>query len=203
MKTKWIIGLMAAATFASCGGDAKEEESTENKDTVTEVKDTVPAYEYKFAVSEETLPTRWWVYIGDSTNLAGLEGFFMKNTVTLADFSKKSKLAPSPLMAAYDGFSMDKKFYTRAGFQVSDSTLKVKGNLKLEKVNGGNAVKTVVNGKYEQLHDAWGDVMHYVEEKGLTPNGSGWEVYNVRYETEKDTAKWVTTIYLPVAPAAK
>ncbi|MFI5205191.1 MAG: hypothetical protein ACHQF2_11905, partial [Flavobacteriales bacterium] len=148
MKTKWIIGLMAAATFASCGGDQKEEDSTENKDTVTEVKDTVPAYEYKYTVTEEAIPAGWWVNIGDSTSLATMEGFFMKNTVTLKDYSKKNKLAPGPLMAAYDGFSMEKKFYARVGFAVTDSTLKVKGNLKLEKINASNAVKTVVTGNY-------------------------------------------------------
>lgn len=202
MKTKFIIGLMAVATFASCGGEQKEEESTENKDTVTEVKDTVPAYEYKFTVTEEALPAGWWVNIGDSMSIATMEGFFMKNMVTLKDFSKKNKVT-APVMAAYDGFSMEKKFYTRVGVPVTDSTMKVKGNMKLEKINPSNAVKTVVTGNYDQLHAAWDDIMHYVNEKGLTPNGSGWEIYNRSHDNEKDTTKWETVIYLPVAPAAK
>jgi effector-binding domain-containing protein len=190
---------MAAVTFTACGGEQKEKDADGNKDTVVEVKDTTPAYEYKYQVAEETVAPGWWINIGDSLLVPALHDFFSKSFQAVAGFAGKNKQADSPMLASFTDWSETKKFYVRAGRMVTDSTLKVKGNMKLEKFYAGKALKVQYMGNYGQDQMvAYNDLMQYMKEKELTQNGASWEVYLTNPMTEKDTAKWETHIFIPV-----
>lgn len=199
MKIKFIAGLLALTALGSCGGEQKENESTENKDTVAATRDTVAAYEYKYEVAEEDIAPSWWIYIGDSTNNNGLQEFFGKNFKTVYEFAAKNKQPDMPVLAVFTNWSETKNFYTRAGRGVTDSTLKVKGNIKLEKFYTGKALKVKYMGNYgPEMMTAYNDIAHYMEEKGYDINGDSWEVYVTDPGIEKDTTKWETLIYFPV-----
>lgn len=202
MKMKFLpitLVTVLSYTLVNCGGSEEKKEEPK-ADTTVVVKDTVPAYEYKYKVEEVDVKPRWAVTIGDSTAVDGLKDFFMKNFPLLGKCSnmKKEEITDAPLALFYD-FSEEKKFYTVAAMYIKDSTRKVKAPAKVEKLYGGKALKVVYMGAYEKTGDAYNDLMQYMEEKGMAPAGAPWEQYVTDPGLEKDTLKWQTDIYFPVA----
>ena len=79
-----------------------------------------------------------------------------------------------------------------------DSTIKVKAPMVLGKSYAGKALKVQYFGDYAKVKPAYDDIMQYMTEKGLSNNGSPWEVYITDPMKEKDTLKWQTDVYMPI-----
>lgn len=196
-KTRLISITLLGFLLVNCGGkEEKKEEETPKKDSVVAEEPKEPAHEYTYQVSEVDVPARWFLSIGDSTNVSDLATFFPKNMPMVG---KTAGLKPKDIKEApigiYYNFAIDKKFFTKAGLVVSDSTLKVKAPGKLEKLPAMKAVKVVYMGDYMGMEKAYGDLMAYVKEKGYEPLNIQWEQYVTDPGREKDTTKWQTDIY--------
>lgn len=72
----------------------------------------------------------------------------------------------------------------------------VKGN-----TYGGMVIKGVYMGPYEGTGDMHWAIDEYVKANNYEVVGGPWEVYVTDPGEEPDTAKWITEIYYPVAPA--
>lgn len=201
MKAKFLplsLVLGLSLSLVACGGEEKKEEAPKEDTTAKVEEPKEPAYEYTFEVTEVDVTPRWIVAISDSTDMSGLKPFFEKNFPALGKFCGSKKIQPEPPVAFYTNFSTEKKFYTTAAMYVNDSTLKVKAPMTLQKTYAGKALKVVYKGAYENMMKAYDDIMAYMKEKGMSPNGANWEQYITDPMTEKDTTKWQTDIYFPV-----
>jgi effector-binding domain-containing protein len=70
---------------------------------------------------------------------------------------------------------------------------------KVSLAPGGRAVKATHIGAYEKLEATHNELNNYITFKNLQISGAPWEVYVTDPYVEKDTAKWITEIYYPVA----
>jgi effector-binding domain-containing protein len=61
------------------------------------------------------------------------------------------------------------------------------------------AVKAIHSGDYNNLKSTHDQVNQYIQFKKLQIVGAPWEVYVTDPTVEKDTTKWVTEVYYPVA----
>lgn len=68
----------------------------------------------------------------------------------------------------------------------------------IQKTSGGQAVKGINYGSYENLESTHGQIEKYIDFKGLQIIGAPWEIYVTDPEMEKDTTKWITEVYYPV-----
>lgn len=202
MKIKFLsvaLLLGLSSSLVGCGeGEEKKEEPKADTTSVVEEPEE-PAYEYTYKVEEVSVEPHWAVTIGDSVSLADMQSFFGKNFPALGKFVSQKKMEAQAPLAFYTNFSMDKKFYTVAAMYVNDSTLKVKSPMKLEKLYSGKAIKVVYTGDYKNMMKAYEDMEAYMKEKNLMPVGPNWEHYITDPMLEKDTTKWETDIYFPVA----
>jgi effector-binding domain-containing protein len=60
-------------------------------------------------------------------------------------------------------------------------------------------VQTVYHGPYEGLGDAWGELLKWIKDEGLSPAQDLWEVYTVGPESGPDPAAWRTELNKPLA----
>ncbi|MFV8226743.1 SRPBCC family protein [Christiangramia aquimixticola] len=61
-------------------------------------------------------------------------------------------------------------------------------------------LKTTLNGKYENLKEAWDKAYNYIEQNGLAINqdAESFEVYVVGPNDNANPAEWITQIYIPL-----
>ena len=62
------------------------------------------------------------------------------------------------------------------------------------------AIKTTLNGRHTYLSKAWEETEKYIQNNGFVKSEekSPFEVYVTALPEEKNPAKWVTEIYIPV-----
>ena len=58
--------------------------------------------------------------------------------------------------------------------------------------------RTVYNGPYEGLGEAWGEFIDWIENNGHTPAPDLWECYLVGPESSPDPADWRTELNRPL-----
>lgn len=90
-----------------------------------------------------------------------------------------------------------KKFLLQAGVPV-DKAGKTEGRVKYWEVPGGKAVKGSHYGSYETTEQTIIAMHSWMQQKNMTQDGAYWEVYVTDPMAEKDPAKWLTEIYIPV-----
>lgn len=78
------------------------------------------------------------------------------------------------------------------------TTVEATGPVEVGSLPGGRAVLAVHRGGFDELGDAWGRVMGFVAEQGLTASGPMWEVYVTEPSPEMDPADLITELYLPI-----
>ncbi|MDT0678154.1 SRPBCC family protein [Autumnicola musiva] len=61
-------------------------------------------------------------------------------------------------------------------------------------------VKTTLKGNHDNLQEAWDQTYAYIQENDLTlaEGAKTFEVYNIGPDENKNPAKWITSIYIPV-----
>jgi effector-binding domain-containing protein len=75
---------------------------------------------------------------------------------------------------------------------------KAKGRIRIENLQEQNAVAAHYFGAYEKTAGTYRILDQYVREAGKETAGGPWEIYVTDPMSEKDTAKWETTIVFPV-----
>jgi effector-binding domain-containing protein len=76
---------------------------------------------------------------------------------------------------------------------------KLPAKYSVAQTSGGKAVKATHTGDYRKLEATHNELNKYISYKKLQISGSPWEVYVTNPMMEKDTAKWITEVYYPVA----
>lgn len=75
---------------------------------------------------------------------------------------------------------------------------KVPAKYKVETAQGGDAIKGIYKGDYNNLMALHTELDQYLQYKKLEMNGAPIEVYVTDPMTEKDTSQWITEIYYPI-----
>lgn len=195
MKTKFLI-LSACILFVSCGENKEEEkkESTKKEET-TEIKE-----EISYEVNEIDVTSEWVISITTKqTTVAEIANVLGKSYGDIFTFLSEAKIEMGiPRAYSHNWVDMSKPFDLEAAIPVTDSTIKVESPMELRKTYSGKALKVVYFGAYENMHNAYMAIEKYMEENGLTNNGSPWEIYIGDPGVEKDMSKLQTDIYMPV-----
>lgn len=58
--------------------------------------------------------------------------------------------------------------------------------------------KTVFTGPYEQLADAWGQLMAWMEGEGLSPGRELWQIFRKGPESTPNGSEWETELIRPI-----
>lgn len=83
------------------------------------------------------------------------------------------------------------------GFVV-DGEVEPAGDVVPSSLPGGRVARLVHHGAYDGLGEAWGGLMAWVSDQGLTPAGAMWEVYVTEPTPETDPASLRTDLFCPV-----
>jgi effector-binding domain-containing protein len=89
------------------------------------------------------------------------------------------------------------RFDFELGFLVS-TPVKAAGRVKLGALRAAKVARTVYHGGYEDLPDAWGEFMGWIEANGHTPATDLWEWYVVGPHLSPNPADWRTELNRPV-----
>jgi effector-binding domain-containing protein len=170
-----------------------------NLKKIKELAEAKPKFAIK--ISEENVAPISYVGItttSDPRKMDVVSKQMEKNYTDLALMLKKSKVAMSgSAFCLYPKWSPESMEMVCAFPVAADAKLPVK--YKVAQTAGGKAVKATHNGSYEKLQATHDELNKYIEYKKLQINGAPWEVYVTDPMVEKDTAKWITEIYYPVA----
>lgn len=148
-------------------------------------------------VTETEVQGFYAIVIGDTVNMIDLDANMMGAYNRLENEIKAQKLTATGDPFAFYTEYPDGKIIFEAGYPV-DSVGETGSQVKFKQFDATNALSIEVYGDYSKVGTGYEAISNYSKAKGKIPTGSFWETYPVDPETEPDTSKWVTKIYLPV-----
>jgi effector-binding domain-containing protein len=77
------------------------------------------------------------------------------------------------------------------------------GRVKEGTLPAARIARTVYQGPYEGLGNAWGEFNQWIEEQELAPRADLWECYVVGPESSPDPAQWRTQLNRPLTDASQ
>jgi effector-binding domain-containing protein len=170
-----------------------------NLNKIKELAEAKPKFAIK--ISEESVAPISYVGVSstmDPRDMAAVMKQMSKSYSDLFGMLKKSKVEmngnPFCLFPKYSAESMDMV----CALPVAPDA-KLPAKYKVAQTSGGKAVKATHNGAYDKLEATHNELNKYIAFKKLQISGAPWEVYVTDPMVEKDTAKWVTEVYYPVA----
>jgi|SRR5215212_4747218 len=86
-------------------------------------------------------------------------------------------------------------------FEVSmpvDRPVKPSGRVQPSQWPEMKVARTVYHGDYDDLGEAWSDLLDWVEENGHQPRQDLWEVYTIGPDTSSNPADWRTELNQPL-----
>ena len=93
--------------------------------------------------------------------------------------------------------SMGEPMEMEAGMPIA-APIQEGDGVEVGELPGGEALVTVHMGPYEELENAYDALMTYVDEHGLSPGDTMWEVYWTDPGEEPDPDNWKTEVFLPL-----
>jgi effector-binding domain-containing protein len=111
----------------------------------------------------------------------------------LFSFINQNGLQPGRVMGFYHTYQPP--FVLDAAVEVDKFPFQVTGRIKINKVNGGNAVIAHFKGPYEQVAIAYTAISQYLKEKNKTAAGKPFEVYLNDPGSVKDPSELLTDVY--------
>lgn len=155
---------------------------------------------FTYVITEENLPAISYVGIMHTMSPkdpVAISAQMAKMYGELETMLKKAKVEvtgyPFALYPSYTEESMD---MICAMPVAADAKLPAK--YKVETLEGGNMIKGIYKGDYNNLMALHMELDQYLQYKKLTMNGAPIEVYVTDPMLEKDTSKWITEIYYPI-----
>ena len=88
-------------------------------------------------------------------------------------------------------------FDLEAGVSVA-APITAQGRVKPGELPGQMVARTIYQGPYEGLGDAWSEFMGWIMANGHTPDADLWEIYTTGPETSPDPATWRTELNRPL-----
>lgn len=155
---------------------------------------------FTYVITEENLPAISYVGIMHTMSPkdpVAISAQMAKMYGELETMLKKAKVEvtgyPFALYPSYTEESMD----MICAMPVAPDA-KLPAKYKVETLEGGNMIKGIYKGDYNNLMALHMELDQYLQYKKLTMNGAPIEVYVTDPMLEKDTSKWITEIYYPI-----
>jgi effector-binding domain-containing protein len=95
-------------------------------------------------------------------------------------------------------FRMDPDFFDFDVGAPVDGIVTPAGRVKMGRLPGVKAVRTIHHGPYEELGAAWGELHAWVESRQLARAADLWECYLLGPESGADPAAWRTELIQPL-----
>ena len=111
---------------------------------------------------------------------------------------KAQGVAPSGPVFAHHFKITPETFDFEVGLPVS-TPVAVAGRVKPGEVPAAKVARTVYQGPYQGLPDAWGEFQKWIKASGLTPRGDIWEVYVEGPESSPDPNTYRTELNWPLS----
>jgi effector-binding domain-containing protein len=172
-----------------------------NLTRLKEIAEAKPKFTVK--ITEENTTPVSYVGIGSTLGIEDMNAInaqMGKSFTELATALQKSKVQMTgPAFCLYPRWDEEKKEMDMVcAFPVA-ADAKLPAKYPVKKTDGGLAVKAIHSGDYNNLKSTHDQVNQYIQFKKLQIVGAPWEVYVTDPTVEKDTTKWVTEVYYPVA----
>lgn len=155
---------------------------------------------FTYQISEEMVPAISYVglmHTMSPQDPAAISAQMARMYTELDNMLKKAKVIVTGYpFALYPTFTEESMDMICAMPVAADAKLPAK--YKVETTPGGNAIKGIYTGDYNNMMAIHMELDKYLQDKGLTMNGAPMEVYVTDPMLEKDTAKWITEVYYPV-----
>jgi len=144
--------------------------------------------------------------------LAEQPGLAIRETVAMADIPAKMQEffgelwrfikgrnieVAGPPFALYHSWS-ERETAMEVGFPVGPGAAG-EGRIQPMALPGGKVVTGMHVGPYDKLVDSYNAMTAWMKENGHEPAGRMWETYLTDPDVEKDSAKWMTQMFWPVA----
>jgi len=112
---------------------------------------------------------------------------------------KKGVTSASKALSVY--YTHDDETLTfRAGFLVSEEdAAKAEGEVKADVLPAGKVLNYIHRGPYAKLRVSYGEMMEYLEAKGMTVGAPTWEIYLNEPDSVSTEDELETDIYVSVA----
>ena len=95
-------------------------------------------------------------------------------------------------------FRMDPDFFDFDVGAPVDGIVTPAGRVKMGRLPGVKAVRTIYHGPYEELGAAWGELQAWVESRQLARAADLWECYLAGPESSPDPSAWRTELVQPL-----
>jgi len=165
------------------------------------VSESVPQPPALPAVNPEVvqLPSQTVITMRDTTTLEGIPGTLGTIFQKVMEYITSKKIEPAghPLAIWHVFDVATNKVIVEAGMPVSGSA-KAGAGMKVTKL-AGKAAKVSYFGNYKDMAPTYQAFREWLIANNLAVAGPPWEVYVTDPMTEKDTSKWQTDIYFPLA----
>ena len=116
-----------------------------------------------------------------------------KSYPELFTFVRQNGLKPGKLMAFY--YSSQPPFVMEAGVEIDKMPNQTGGRIKINKVNGGNALIAHYSGPYDQIEIAYTAISNRLKEKNKVAGAPPFEVYLNDPYSVKDPFNLKTDVY--------
>lgn len=191
--SRWMGAVLIAPMLGSTF-----EDGLENLKTHVESLPSLPADDEVVVVEVEPI-----TYIGleakvDASNSEAISSTMANLYGRLMQYSQETntEIVGAPI-AVYKSFG-EQEIEVVCGLPVSSGTTTAHQDIKIGSTLGGEAVKVIHKGSYENLPFTYDKVNKYIEENELQVVGQPYELYITDPEQVADTTQWITEVYYPV-----
>ena len=116
----------------------------------------------------------------------------------IAVLAEQGREPAGPVFAHHLSMDPD-RFDFEVGFPI-DGPVSPAGRVILSQLPAATVARTVYQGPYEGLPDAWGQLMAWIAAEGHEPCPNLWERYVVQPDANPDPAAWRTELNRPIKP---
>lgn len=132
-----------------------------------------------------------------SVPMTGISAFYDRGFDQVAAVVARQGLSPGGAFGLYLAPPAD-VMELEVGFVV-DGQVEPDGDVIPSSLPGGRVARLVHHGAYDGLGEAWGGLMAWVGEQGLSLAGPTWEVYVTEPTPQTDPAALRTDLFVPVS----
>ena len=147
-----------------------------------------------------------YLYWEDFSQLTELMDGFHQEIASFA--SDQGINITGPPIARYSNYDERQGVQLMYGLPIEKEVPIENERIQLGTTYSGKAIKSVYRGNYLGMDPTYDIMEVFIHENGYHLQDTSWQVFEVDFRTEPDTAKWTTHIYLalveePVTPASE
>jgi effector-binding domain-containing protein len=133
------------------------------------------------------------LFIGDTTDMAGLSKVIQSGYGELFAFINQNGLKPGKVMAFYHSYA--NPISLEVAVEVDHVPSVLSGRIQSKIVAGGEALVAHYTGPYEEMEIPYNAVANWLKDNNKQANGMPFEVYLNSPDTVKDKSELKTDVY--------